>query len=62
MKGDLSNFIYNEKINDLATYDLEFFGFPTHGCRPATVFNGYFKNALNIEGKEFIIFNTCRKI
>lgn len=60
MKGDLSNFIYDEKINDLAPYDLVFFGFPTHGGRPATVFNGYFEKALNIDGKDFIIFNTCR--
>lgn len=60
MRGDLSNFIYNENIKDLGSYDLVFFGSPTHGGRPATIFNGYFKHAQNINGKKFIIFNTCR--
>ena len=60
MKGDLSNFIYNEKIKDLTSYDLVFLGFPTHWGRPATVFNGYFEYVQNVDGKKFIIFNTCR--
>ena len=60
MKGDLSGFKYNEDIKDLATYDLIILGFPTHGGRPATIFNGYFEHAQNVDGKNFIIFNTCR--
>lgn len=60
MKGDLSSFIYNEKIIDLAPYDLVFFGSPTHGGRPATVFNGYFEQAQNVGSRNFIVFNTCR--
>ena len=62
LQGDLSNFKYNEIINDLAPYDLVFYGFPTHGGRPATVFNGYLKHAQNLDGKNFVIFNTCRMI
>lgn len=62
MKGDLSNFKYNENIKNLAPYDLVFFGFPTHGGHPATVFNGYLKLAQNFDNKNFIIFNTCRAI
>ena len=60
MKGDFSNFKYNEKIKDLISYDLILFGSPTHGGRPATVFNGYFEYAQNVDGKNFIVFNTCR--
>jgi flavodoxin len=60
MKGDLSGFKYNEDIKDLAVYDLILLGFPTHGGRPATVFNAYFEHAQNVKGKNFIIFNTCR--
>ena len=60
MKGDLSSFKYNEDIKDLASYDLIFLGFPTHGGRPATIFNGYLEHAQNIKGKNFIVFNTCR--
>lgn len=60
MKGDLSGFKCNEDIKDLAANDLIFLGFPTHGGRPATVFNGYFEHAQNVAGKNFIIFNTCR--
>lgn len=62
MKGNLLNFRYNEIIKDLGPYDLIFFGFPTHGGRPATVFNGYLKHAQNLGGKNFIVFNTCRMI
>ncbi|MHA2288844.1 MAG: flavodoxin family protein [Promethearchaeota archaeon] len=62
MKVNLSNFKYNEEINDLSHYDLVFFGFPTHGGLPATVFNGYLKHAQNFSGKEFVIFNSCRLI
>jgi len=62
MKGDLSSFRYNESVNDLAPYDLLFFGFPTHVGRPATVLNGYLKHAQNLDGKNFIVFNTCRMI
>ena len=62
MKGDLSSFNYNESIKDLAPYDLVFFGFPTHGSRPATLFNGYLKHAQNVDGKNYIVFNTCRMI
>jgi len=62
MKGDLSSFKYNESIKDLAPYDLVFLGFPTHGSRPATVFNGYFEHAQNIDGKNYIVFNTCRMV
>ncbi|MBY9014907.1 MAG: hypothetical protein KGD68_04375 [Candidatus Lokiarchaeota archaeon] len=39
-----------------------FLGFPTHGSRPATVFNGYFEHAQNIDGKNYIVFNTCRMV
>lgn len=60
MKGDLSSFIYNENINDLGPFDLVIFGSPTHGGRPATLFHGYFKHAQNIEGRKFVVFNTCR--
>ena len=60
MKGDLSNFKYNEKIKDLSSYDLILFGSPTHGGRPATIFNGYFEHAQKVDGKNFIVFNTCR--
>lgn len=60
MKGDLSGFKYSEDIKDLEDYNLIILGFPTHGGRPATVFNGYFEHAQNVDGKNFIIFNTCR--
>jgi flavodoxin len=60
MKGNLSNFKYNENVKDLLPYDLIFFGVPTHGGRPATLFNGYFTHAQNVGGKKFIVFSTCR--
>jgi len=60
MKGDLSGFKYNEDIKDLGSRALIILGFPTHGGRPATIFNGYFEHAQNVDGKNFIIFNTCR--
>ena len=60
MKGDLSSFKYNKDIKDLTSYGLIFLGFPTHGGRPATIFNGYLEHAQNIKGKDFIVFNTCR--
>ena len=60
MKGDLSSFKYNEDIKDLTSFGLIFLGFPTHGGRPATIFNGYLEHAQNIKGKDFIVFNTCR--
>jgi len=61
-KGDLSNFIYAENIKDLESYDLIFFGTPTYGAQPPAVFEGYLEIAKNINGKSFVVFNTCRFI
>ncbi len=62
MKGDLSDFKFNESILDLEPYGLVFFGTPTYGGQPVVIFKGFLENAKNIEGKNFIIFNTCRFI
>ncbi|KON28824.1 hypothetical protein AC481_00195 [miscellaneous Crenarchaeota group archaeon SMTZ-80] len=62
MKGDLSNFNYDENIKDLEPYDLIFFGTPTYGARAPPVFDGYLEIANNVSGKRFIVFNTCRFI
>lgn len=59
-KGNLSNFNYNKSIIDLATYDVILFGTPTYGGSPAAIFNGYLEHTQNIQGKNFIIFCTCR--
>ena len=61
-KGNLSNYEYDDSIMDLAPHDLVFFGTPVHGSCPAAVFHGYLENVKNIEGKDFIIFNTYRAI
>ncbi len=58
--GDLSNFTYNEKILDLSSYDLITIGVPTHGARPACIFNGYIQKCKNLDGKKVVVFNTCR--
>ena len=62
MKGDLSNFSYDKKIEDLEPYELIFFGTPTWGSQPVPVFYGYIEKTQNISGKRFIIFNTCRMV
>jgi len=62
MKGDLSNFSYDKKIEDLKPYDIIFFGTPTWGSQPVPVFYGYIEKAQNVSGKKFIIFNTCRMV
>lgn len=62
MNGDLSSFNYNEGIKDLGPYDFVFFGFPTHGGRPATIFNGYLEHVKKFDEKNFIIFCTCRYV
>jgi flavodoxin len=62
MKGDLLNFSYDEKIEDLKPYDIIFFGTPTWGSQPVPVFYGYIEKAQNVSGKKFIIFNTCRMV
>ena len=62
LKGDLSNFSYDKKIEDLEPYDFIFFGTPTWGSQPVPVFFGYIEKVQNINGKKFIIFNTCRMV
>ena len=62
MKGDLSNFSYDKKIEDLELYDIIFFGTPTWGSQPVPVFYGYIEKVQNISGKRFILFNTCRMV
>ena len=62
MKGNLSNFSYDNKIEDLEPYDIIFFGTPTWGSQPVPVFYGYIEKTQNINGKKFIIFNTCRMV
>ncbi|MFX0010960.1 MAG: flavodoxin family protein [Candidatus Hermodarchaeota archaeon] len=57
--GDLSDFKYDPKIEDLTSYDVILFGNPVWGGRQPAVFNGYIKKA-NVTGKKFIIFCTCR--
>ncbi|MFX1492848.1 MAG: flavodoxin family protein [Promethearchaeota archaeon] len=59
-KGNLLNFNYNEDVIDLKPYDFIFFGTPTYGGLPATIFDGYLEHVQNIQGKNFIIFSTCR--
>ncbi|MBD3226727.1 MAG: hypothetical protein GF329_00940 [Candidatus Lokiarchaeota archaeon] len=58
-RGDMSSLTYNEEIFNPESYDLICLGVPTWGGQPSYVFNGYIENC-NIEGKEFVIFNTCR--
>ena len=41
MKGDLSNFKFNELILDLESFDLIILGTPTYGSLPAVPLNGY---------------------
>lgn len=60
--GNLSDFSYAEIVKDLEPYDLVFFGMPTYGGIPPPIFEGYLKIAKNINGKSFIVFNTCRFI
>jgi flavodoxin len=48
MEGDLSDFSYNLDVEDLGSYDLVFFGTPTHGARPAAAFNAYMERAKNV--------------
>jgi flavodoxin len=60
INGDLSDFKYNPEIENLASYDLIFFGNPVYGGRQPAVFDGYIKKAQNVNGKKFIIFCTCR--
>jgi len=62
MKGDLSNFSYDKKIEDLELYDIIFFGTPTWGSQPVPVFYGYIEKVQNISGKRFILFNTYRMV
>ena len=62
MKGDLSNFSYDKKIEDLELYDIIFFGTPTWGSQPTPVFYGYIEKVQNISGKRFILFNTYRMV
>ena len=60
INGDLSDFTYNQIIEDLASFDLIFFGNPVYGGRQPPIFDGYIKRAQNVNGKKFIIFCTCR--
>lgn len=60
LAGDLSNFNYNESIFDPSPYDLICIGVPTHGGRPAYIFDAYIQKSKNFEGKRVVIFNTCR--
>jgi flavodoxin len=62
MNGDLSDFKYNKEIENLASFDLIFFGNPVYGGRQPAVFDGYIKKAQNVNGKKFVIFCTCRFI
>ncbi len=62
MKGDLSNFKYNDLILDFEPYDLIVLGTPTYGSLPAVIFNGYIEKVKNIKGKRLILFSTCRLI
>jgi flavodoxin len=57
--GDLSDFKYDPKIENLTSYDVILFGTPVWGGRQPAVFDGYIKKA-NASGKKFIIFCTCR--
>lgn len=58
-RGDMSSLTYNEKIFNPESYDLICLGVPTWGGRPSYIFNGYIENC-EIDGKDFVIFNTCR--
>jgi len=60
LNGDLSDFTYNKIIENLAPYDLIFFGNPVYGGRQPAIFDGYLTKAQNINGKKFVIFCTCR--
>ncbi len=62
MKGDLSHFTFKQEILDLAPYDRVFFGMPTYGGAPAPTFHGFLENCKNVQGKECVIFATCRFI
>jgi flavodoxin len=60
LAGDLSNFKYNELIFDPSPYDLICIGVPTHGGRPAYIFDAYIQKSKNFDGKRVVVFNTCR--
>lgn len=62
IKGDLSGFSYDKKIEDLEPYDFIFLGTPTWGSQPAPVFYGFLEKVQNHVGKKFILFNTYRLI
>ncbi|MFW9948938.1 MAG: flavodoxin family protein [Candidatus Thorarchaeota archaeon] len=60
INGDLSDFTYDQFIENLSSFDLLFFGNSVWGGRQPAVFDGYLKRAQNVNGKKFIIFCTCR--
>jgi len=61
-RGVLTDFSYSEEVIDLEYFDLIFFGTPTYGGLPPPIFEGFLEIAKNVNGKRFILFNTCRFI
>jgi flavodoxin len=60
LAGDLSDFIYSENILDLSPYDLVCIGVPVWGGRPAFVFNAFIQKIEGLNGKNAVVFTTCR--
>jgi flavodoxin len=60
--GDLSHFIFNQKVLDLSGYDHIFFGTPTYGSAPSAPFHAFVSNCKNGGGKEWVVFATCATV
>jgi flavodoxin len=58
--GDLSSFVYDEKIFNITPYELICIGVPTWGMQPAFVFDAIIENCGSFEGKNVVVFATCR--
>jgi len=60
LAGDLSDFTYSENVLDISPYDLVCIGVPIWGGRPAFVFNAFIQKMEGLNGKNAVVFVTCR--
>jgi len=58
--GDSTSFELNPETLDLTSYDLVCIGVPTYGNYPCPAFYAYLNNVKGIEGKNVVVFNSCR--
>jgi flavodoxin len=58
--GDTTGFELRPEILDLTPYDLVCIGVPTYGNFPCPAFDAYLNQCKGIQGKDVIVFNSCR--